>query len=266
MAAIKQPELASAWVGRFYERPDFAGRLANVTGMRLPEADVSEPFAYGAMRLDPSSLALPSGVVPVNGAVVSGKASHRATGRLLRDVASPYYNDGHMLAERPLEEAVLSGEGDTPHTYWCGAHNFKNTFQVQPACLRNDADGGFVMIYPEGADWIATGIEPQSAATVPSGPDVVFFEQSPSDLVGPFDFTMVVLKLTDQSVTLRAVVTRGDDDETLWKDTLSLDPDGKAALPFWSHRLVLTRTGNGVSVTFPSDGDGTGWPYVRVRN
>jgi hypothetical protein len=36
-------------------------------------------------------------------------------------------------------------------------------------------------------------------------------------------------------------------------------PDGRAALPFWTRRLLLQRQGGGVTATVTADGDGHGW-------
>ena len=86
-----------------------------------------------------------------------------------------------------------------------------------------------------------------------------------ADLLGDMGFGLAVRKISDSGVVLEAVVNQGSDYETLWKQTVAFDASGRAILPFWTHRLILTRTGKDLAVAFTPDGDGTGWPTPTSR-
>jgi hypothetical protein len=118
------------------------------------------------------------------------------------------------------------------------------------------------MISPDGASWVVTGVDAHSSVPVPD-PDAVRVELGP-DPLGLFDFTLAVRKVTRSAVNLEAMVTRGNDTETVWVGAAPIGENGVAVLPFWDRRLLLTPAGGGVTVALTPDGDGSGWPAGRV--
>jgi hypothetical protein len=221
----------------------------------MPDAQ-DEGFAYGALRFDPSSFVAASGTAGVHGIVITGTASHRQTARNLVDALSDLNQGGYFVAGTILQQAVFADKDGAYRTWWCGA--YKSMMERTPACARND-DQGYVIVQPEGPPWLTTGLDLHGASGL-ADPEAFQIALSPTDLIGPLGFAVAVRKLANASIELEAVVNQGNQYETIWRKTLTFDAGGNAILPFWTHRLVLTRTGTGVAVTFPADGDGKGWP------
>jgi hypothetical protein len=264
LAAIKSPDIAESWLEQFYGRPEFQHRLAGASPLPLPEAN-NEPLAYGAVRFNPAELTAAVGVVKVGGVILSGKVGHRRTGRLA--VGTTVRPDGfhtNIAAGTILHQAVFRDEDDSDKTYWCGA--FRTMIgSMDDICARN-GPSGYVLFHPSGgAHWIATGIDTHGVHAF-ADRDSFDLVESPTDLVGEIGFALAVRRINKTSIVLEAVVNRGADFETLWKKALPLDGERRAILPFWTHRLVITTTGDGMTVAFLPDGDGRGWPYQNMDN
>jgi hypothetical protein len=259
--AVKTDEASAQWAERFYGRGDFAQRLAAASPPPLSEAN-NEPLTYGAIRFDPALLVPASGIIKAGNVVLAGRVSHRRTAQLAVDAeVRPDGYDTRIPAGTVLHEAVFPDEDGTNKTYWCGSFRTVAGF-IDDMCARN-GQNGFVLLHPEGAHWIATGLDTHGNFGF-ADRDTFDLIESPTDLAGEIDFAMAVRKISRTSIILEAVVNHGSDYETLWKKTLPLDSSGTVVLPFWTHRLVLTSSGDGIHVTFPADGDGTGWPYQAV--
>ena len=260
--ALKSPAAALSWMEGFYARPEYGARLADATAPPFPDAR-TEPFTYGAVRLDPDGLIVAKGPVTAGGVLLSGVASHRRTGRLLRDLpVAQYYGGGRLASGAVFHQAVFQEGDGKDHTYWCGA--FKGTFETAPTCIRSDGMA-YRLVSPDGANWVTTGLD-LHADPGAADPDGLWLDESADDLIGPMQFALVLGKLTPTTIVVAATVTRGDDTETIWRDALPRRPDGSAVLPLWSRRLILAPEASGVSASLATDGDGSGWRYVHLSD
>jgi hypothetical protein len=257
LRSLNTPDATAAWADRFYHRADFDQRLAAAVSPPLPEA-TNEPLAYGAVRFHLAELTPATGVVKVGGVALTGEVSHRRTARLAQDadIRPNGFDDIIMPAGTLLQQAVLPDVDGSKKTFWCGP--YKVIGLGDGICMRNDPSG-YVLIHPDGARWITTSLN-RYAGVGSADRDTVKIEVSATDLAGPMNFGLAVRKLRADSVSLEAVVSQGHDYETLWQATLPFDANGAAVLPFWTHRLVLTRSNDGVTVALTADGDGAGWP------
>lgn len=249
------PDATVAWTRGFYAQPDFAARLSASIAPPLPEAGADD-IAYGAVRFDPGSLVVANQPLGPGGIVLSGTVVHRRTAKNLQDVYSDINSGGLIRAGTVLQQGVFADGSGQRQTFWCGT--FKAMIGSPNVCVRNDGNG-FLVLQPEGTRWITTGLDVHGAPGV-ADPESFHLEVSDSDLIGPMKFAMAIRKVAANAITLEAVVNQGSDFETIWKGTIALDDAGRAVLPFWRNRLILTRTGNQFIATFAPDGDGTGWP------
>jgi hypothetical protein len=256
LAAQKGPGNVAAWVGAFYGTRDFSARLALASPPPLPEAK-AEPWAYGAVRFDPDSLrASPS--AKVGDDVLTGHVAYRRTVKLTGEVTFELEGAGRIAAGATLHQAVFPSEADgVGRTYWCGP--FRGPVATSGVCARNDPDG-YAMFYNKGAKWLATDLD---TGHEPSVTTTVFrLEPMPDASPAPMDFRLALRKLRPDQIILEAFVASGRDEETLWRRAIPFGADGRAVVPFWSHRLILTREPGGVSVHLAADGDGSGLAYA----
>jgi hypothetical protein len=255
LAAQKGPQNVAAWVGAFYGARDFPARLTVASPPPLPEAN-DEPWTYGAVRFDPDSLrAVPS--AKVGDDVLTGHVAYRRTARLAGEVTFELEGTGRIAAGAILHQAVFPSEADgAERTYWCGP--FRGPVATLGACARNDPDG-YAMFYDKGAKWLATDIDTGHEASVTTA--VFRLEPMPDNSPGAMDFRLELRKLRSDQITLEAFVASGRDEETLWRRAVPFGSDGRAIVPFWNRRLILSRDAGGVSVQLAADGDGSGLTY-----
>ena len=253
-------DATAVWMSRFYHGDDFARRLADANPAPFPDAS-AVPFAYGAIRFDPIQLHVADGIVAPKGILLRGRASYRNTARLTADVHIDALGTRVLRAGAIMHEAVFGAEAGKEKTYWCGA--YKGTLGLNfGACARND-DEGYAVYWAKGAAWIATDLDlgqPEEVTT-----DPYQLQDVPGSGADPLEFALVVRKIGSASVALEGLVTSGNDTETVWQKDLSLNSDGEGVLPFWTYRLVVKRTGSGVTAAFAADGDGSGLPYGQVK-
>ena len=254
LAAQKTPDDMEGWVGRFYRRADFMQRLESTVPPPLSEGS-PEPLTYGAIRFDPDRLEAASGMVRPGGALLHGPVRYRRTAVLSADSESTLFRHGLFRAGSQMHEAVFKIEDGPPKSYWCGPYLTGHyTFQ---ACARNDVEG-YREFVAEGAGWIATGLD--SGAGEVTTTNVIKLQEDGHSDPSLISFLLTLNKTGKESVVLEADVSNGRDGETLWRSHLKFDGSGVAVLPFWTHRLVLTRDGDAVSARFERTGDGAGWP------
>jgi hypothetical protein len=257
---LSAPEKRTAWVERFYARPDFAGRLA---ASKLPAPLPPPPVAaagdtlmvYGSLRFEPEKLSAPPGIVAVDGAVLSGTMNHWRTARLQTDVDLPSEKGVVTLtAGTPFQLALLPGAGQTPTAFWCSSPPVRG--KLTHTCLRMTGDY-YALAPANGEPWFV--VNEHASYAEESGdigpPDVVLIE-SPDDILGPVRFSVILREVTDKRVRLEAVVRQGDIDETVWKGWLLFNDEGRTDLTLWTHRLVLTRSGQSVTAAYADDGGG----------
>lgn len=254
----------AAWVRALYARPDFAGRLeAASKGPPLPlPGSAPEPLTYGAVRFDPAKLSAPGGTIAVGKAVLGGRIAHRRTARLTAAVAFHAGNLWTVDAGHPFYQLVADGEGGAPRvSYWCSTmvEHQPLTKAEQPLCGWA-GDGGYA-VYPATGqmDWLTPAPDFERPVAYDMDQPLAL-QPTDEDLVGAMDFTLILRRIDGGSAVLEAHAGMDGDRLTFWRGQVAFGADDRAVLPFWTHRLVLTRAGSGVTAAFTADGDGQGWP------
>ena len=114
------------------------------------------------------------------------------------------------------------------------------------------------MFRPSGKPWLAgpyTG-----GFMLPLYDQPIKLEERAQDDLGPLDFRIKLMEATSRHVRLAAEVIHDDKHVTLWLRDFSWDKTGKAVLPLWDKRLVLTRGAkDSVKAEVTADGDGHDW-------
>jgi len=253
------------WTQAVYDGPDFSARLDAARTPQVPPLPQApeESLVYAGLRFDPTNLIPATGVVGRGGQVLAGSVSHRRTGWLSAALTTRPYPSitGEVKEHTIFYQVVLPGEDGPAETYWCGEVIHRNALGSRPNywCFFSDEDG-YKMVVPGGQRWHATFVDANSIR-VPGNERMEILE-SHDDLVGSMDLALRIAKIGGSAVTLEAVLSKDGKSETIWTGTLPFDAAGNAVLPFWDHRLVVTRSGDGVTVAFTADGDGNGWNAI----
>jgi hypothetical protein len=233
---------------------------------KVSEADGLEPtpFVIGGVKVDPAALTVGQGVLVARGVALSGEAQYAQTARLTQPMTlrAPFINDtsetGTILHQ--VEFARITPLGSRTMTrLWCGPIMKPAVFsngQRQTLCLRRSLYGaGWEAFIPmTGRPWLGTTLTNATAGGFAA--NGLAFETSPTSLLGPLGVRAEIQRINDKSVTLRLFARQGDQDALI----LTVTPefvDGVATVPLWTHRLVLTRSGEGVTAALTADGDGT---------
>jgi hypothetical protein len=158
----------------------------------------------------------------------------------------------------------MPSDFEPEQTYWCGP--FKATgllgSSVSTYCVFAD-DNGYDFVFSGAEPWVAPPPDLATLSQFKSATVDLTLEPSDQALLGPLDFALNVQGIDKTEIDLEAVVTKANRKVTIWSGALTFDSDGKAVLPFWTHRLVLTRDGKSVTAAFTADGDGAGWLKVQ---
>lgn len=267
------------WADSVYASPAFASRLSAASiGLvpPLPAPVPLEPFSYGAVEIDAASLSLApgaSGAVGAGGVLLSGKASHRRTARLVHEARPSWWRGSDVKEGTVFQEIAFGPPGPNygwlAGSYWCAPMTDRimgmtNAIQF---CVWTDGEG-YNLINAAGQPWLEVDRNghPDFMFTLDTEGLDFTLDVSPRDLLGPLDVSIVVKKVTAKGIVLSAVATQDGKRQIFWQDELRFDGQGQAVLPFWTHRLLLKRSGDGaaVSANWLGDGDGTGWPWVQA--
>ncbi len=89
-------------------------------------------------------------------------------------------------------------------------------------------------------------------------------EESPEDLLGEMDLNFTVKHVGAGGVLLEADARKDGKSVLVWSGELPFDGKGEAVLPFWSHRLKITRRNKHVTAVLTPDGDGAGWDGAKL--
>lgn len=225
----------------------------------LPAAQ-DEPFAIGAIRLDPGSLSLAPDAVAAGTAIVTGSASHRRTAKLKRGFsffgARVTAGSEFMQFASPMR---WNPKLNPRMTAWC--QRVKGPVQYGISVLVPDAVWCFRAADVDyeilgGSDWFPTSVA--DAASDKGVPGPIELNIDSQDALGPLSFALVVEKVRPAKVTLAAQITQGGESAVVWRGAEIFDADGRAVLPFWTKRLVLTRGDTGIKGMW-EQGDGRGW-------
>jgi hypothetical protein len=267
------PADRSAWIGAFYAG-DLATRIDKVRGPSvapLPEAR-SEPNVFEGVRFDPATLSVPQQTVAEGHAALVGSVSHRRTARLKNALDMPLASNLHADAGTIVHEVVYPSEYEPQQTFWCGPMRAPGGgllrgggLRMASFCLSN-GEWGYDVTQVEGPTWLNRGPEDGRVDSVGTWARDISLDESDVDLLGPMQFTLLVKQVDPDSVSLEARANRGNQTVWFWRGLLAFDRDGKATLPFWGYRLVLTHDLMSVRAAFTPDGDGSGWEAAKLAH
>jgi hypothetical protein len=258
----------SVWLDQFYAG-DLSARMAEAAKPVVPPLPegAPEPLSFAGLRFDPAGLTVAKGVVPDDGAVLSGQVVVAHTARLRRDVALSGGLVQRADAGAIFYEVTGPAVYDRRQSYWCGPFHGHSIFgSTRLTTCVSTSDAGYDL-------WPASGDQAFAGAPLPDGYPAhesgLDFSMDPTKLpsIGPFKFVMKAQWLNAYNVQVEADVFEGGHRVTIFKTPIPFAPDGTAVIPFWTHRLVLRRVpGSGVTATFTADGDGKGWLDVKLPN
>ena len=269
MRAARSREAKRAWIKAFAAK-DWSARIAAAAAVQpkvLPQL-TAEPFAVEGVRLDPASLKVADGAVANYHPLLTGALSHRRTAVLQNDLEAR-----GMLRLQMKSGAVLYGvdavgtSSAEQTTLWCGPAEVMlfGRPRHDSACVFSTDGGGFII--PAGANaWMMSpGDVPKQVKPIPITSGTAALSLSDTDTIGPMDLTLEALSVEADRVRLRATASREGKKAPIWTGDLSFDKAGQAVLPFWSKRLVLTRSYDKsndrylVQATLEDGGTGAGW-------
>lgn len=221
------------------------------------------PFVIGGVRLKPEAMAAGQGVIGRGGVVLSGPAEYAVTGRLSKtlNLRAPLINDfapeGMILHEVEFARTTPLG-ARTMTRIWCGPIGEPTIWSSKRVtmCLRRGVATPLEAFWPStGRPWLGTTMSSGAVGALPAHDFEI--ERSPTSLLDPLDVRAEIHRLTDTAITLRIFARKENEDALI----LVLSPefkDGEASIPLWSHHLLLTRSGAGVTARFSANGDGEG--------
>jgi hypothetical protein len=265
----KTPTDKAAWVDTFYAG-DIGARLDEAARPKAPVLPTAqdEPMTLGALRFDPDVLTATAGPVSAGQTVLAGKIRHRRTATLNKSVDVSGVMKLHADAGTVFEALVIPTDFEPAQTYWCGPMRAKPA--LSPARVTDDCvtleDTGYVVLPAQGESWLADPPDPASALKWKTTAVDFSMTESDQDLIGPMDLTLTVTKITAKAISLEAKAGRDGKTVIVWSGALAVEADGMAVLPFWSHRLVLTRAGKTVTAAYTPDGDGAGWLEAKLTS
>ena len=261
LATAKSKDAKRAWLDKFYAG-DMALRIEVAKrGVVPPLPDaVEEPFAIGGLKINPAALKPAADPVGAGEAALTGQAGHRRTGRLVHAVEVAGVSHPRADANTIFHEVVYAAADDPARTYWCGMMLRKPLVgpETDLDCVSTN-EKGYLLQQSAGEPWLASVPAKWTPFFWKDSTADFSIAESQDDLLGPVPFSLIVKRLTRSGVALSAEAATGGKTVVFWTGTVTFGPDGKAILPFWTHRLVFTRADDKVLVALAADGQGKGW-------
>lgn len=221
------------------------------------------PYVIGALRFDPSNMSAQSGVIGRNGMLVTGKADYALTGRLTKTLHmnSSFIKEtaeaGTIMHQLEVIRTTSFGTM-TANRIWCGPIGPGTIFSSKPRnkCIHYGAKGFLEANWPTSSpSWLATS----DRMDMPYGGfEVRDFDIEPleTSALDPLDIGIKLHRVNANEATIRFIATKDGEEAMVYQVTAPFT-DGRASIPLWSHQLVLTPSGNGVTAELTNDGDGT---------
>jgi hypothetical protein len=262
LGAAASPDVRRQWIDRLYAG-DLAKRLDSAWAPVVPPLPdgQEEPLTFDGLRLDPATLTPASGVVTKGGAVLSGRVTHAATARLATAVDIPVIPDLTAPAGTVFYQVVTPTDFDPEEMFWCGPLTDANPNGMRTITYCIDVDDrGYAIHVASLESWYAPPpVLGLGGGAMRNKTAKLLLKPSEADLLGPFQLSLVLTGEDKSSVSIGVDVAQQKRHQRIWEFTLPLAANGTAVLPFWTHKLTLTRTDKGVNVAFTADGDGKGW-------
>lgn len=226
------------------------------------------PGVIGGVLLRPERLAVATAPVGRGGVLASGSMDHARTGRFRQDTViegsmSPRIAAGtvahrvEVLRTSPLGARSLS-------TFWCAEVSALTVFgrqDDQQTCFRRRG-GRYEGLWPDtGRNWLTT--TDRSSTPLSRYVAALDIEESDSNLIGPMDVRFELQRLTPASAIVRIFARREEQDALVMTVSRPVE-NGTAVFPLWTHRLVLSVTGEQATATLSADGDGSGLAEIGL--
>ncbi len=226
------------------------------------------PGVIGGVMLRPEELTVATGPVARGGVLASGSMEHARTGRFRQDTIiegsmSPRIAAGavahrvEVLRTSPLGTRSLS-------TFWCAQVSALTVFgrqDDQQTCFRRRV-GRYEGLWPDaGRSWLTT--TDRSSTPLSRYLPTLDIEESDSDLIGPMEVRFELQRLTPMLAVVRIFARRENQDALVMTVSRPVE-NGTAVFPLWTHRLVLSVTGEQAIATLSADGDGSGLAGIGV--
>ncbi len=247
-----------AWLNDLYAAPAFVQRLATATRTvaALPDVDDDDfTLTKDSMRYDAASFTPASGVVTSKDVVLSGHAGHIGVAKLTEalDITDPSIK---LPAGEVFQAVAVSSPDGGDALYWCDPRPFGRGAYLR--CFRQIGNY-YTTVHVIGSAKPAIFWASPTLVETPDFNDVdIKLEATPADALGPIDVKFVIRSVTDKDVLLMETISEDNHATPVWVAKIPFDADGHAVMPFWTHRLVMTRSGkDGVTATWQADGDGS---------
>lgn len=259
--ALKTDEARIEWRAAFLGK-DLAARVQTALTPAVPQLEDAkdEPLVTGGVRLDPAQLSTPQGPVALKAPLLTGEIAHRRTATLAEPFDLPGMLKTHADAGAVFHQVVFDDV-----TAWCGVLASKPLLtgvQHDTHCIATDFSGYQVVYSWDAKPWLAA--TSRGAPPIVAKEGRLVLKESPTDLIGPMNIVLQSVRFTKTGVGLEALVFRDGEKLTLWRGEVALDAEGHGALPFWTHRLQLQKTGKTLTATLTPDGDGRGWDALEA--
>jgi hypothetical protein len=252
------PDARASWIAVFYQRADFEQRSASAQRPVLDAACATddcrprglprgqtEPFTVGGARIDPATLVTPTGEVDGRGAILSGRITHRRTGRLTKSAPDAAFRNFRFADDLIVHQVLATGEhGEARETYWCGRIVKTGLGNVNEYCLWAD-DGGVTVYMGMHQEWLNTPALSEDSWYLPSAN--FSLKESADDLIGPMDFGLHVTKVGKGGVRVLAEATLNGKFEDFWTADIPLDEAGRAVLPLWTYPALCSNWDKNIS-------------------
>jgi hypothetical protein len=248
-------EARAGWREAWLKSDGLAGRVETALTPAVPQLApaADEPLVLGGVRFDPARLSVAPAPVGLNAPLLTGSIAHRKTATLAQPLDLPIAPKAHADAGAVFHQ-LTSGED----TAWCGELASKPLLtgvQHDTYCITTEFDGYHLAF--GGKPWLAANQTTSPLLVARQGR--LELTESPTDLVGPMQLVLQATRFTKTGVALEAMAFRDGEKVVFWHGGVALDADGHGALPFWTHRLQLQKTGKTLTASLTPDGDGRGW-------
>lgn len=259
------PAKKRAWETEFLAT-DLSARLAPLMEHRVPRLPEYRdgPMQTGGFQFDGLVLAAPQ--VQKGDDLLKGTLTRWRTATLVTPieteegpvrVAADAGTVFHQVDYRRQREPLLRLDGAT----WCGpVRQLSNGISAKDFYCFVGRDNGYEVFRPSGQPWLAGPYLGGFALPLYTKP--IELEERTADDLGPIDFRIKIVEVTRGHIQLAAEAMGQGKTVRLWLRELSWDKAGKAVLPLWDKRLVLTRGNDkSISAELTNDGDGTDWRF-----
>lgn len=257
------PEARRAWLEAWLrgsgQEARIAAALASVVPA-LPSAPAGQAFAVHGLQLLPDSVALSSGPICWGQSILSAQANYRSAAKVVEPLEL-----GGALKVRVEQDTTLYLVDDRPEpdgvesSRWCGPLTQGTVWGkrvTRAGCIQSVPEGyAWTLWLEEYRPLLTRSVNPPFSGVAKAG---VLRLEPVTERSAPQPVELRLAGLTNRDMTLELVAIGSAKPVAIWRRTVAVGPDNRAVVPFWTRRLVLTRTGRGLVSAALEPGDGRG--------